>query len=68
MDIWNICKRNVSAWNHAVNNIKKDSGICKELVKKELNVKDIFIHYIEPVIGCHSGPGTLALFFMGTKR
>lgn len=36
VDIWNICKRNVSAWNHAVNNIKKDSGICKELVKKEL--------------------------------
>ena len=46
----------------------EDAEYLAELVKKELNVKDIFIHYIEPVIGCHSGPGTLALFFMGTKR
>ncbi|MBO5106564.1 MAG: DegV family protein [Clostridia bacterium] len=46
----------------------EDAELLADLVKKELNVKEVFIHYIEPVIGCHSGPGTLALFFMGTRR
>lgn len=46
----------------------EDAEYLANLVKTELHVKDIFIHYIEPVIGCHSGPGTLALFFMGTHR
>ncbi len=45
-----------------------DAEFLAELVKKEFGVKEVFIHYVEPVIGCHSGPGTLALFFMGTKR
>lgn len=46
----------------------EDAEFLAELVKKEFGVKEVFIHYVEPVIGCHSGPGTLALFFMGTKR
>ena len=45
-----------------------DAEYLAELVKKEFNVKEVFIHYVEPVIGCHSGPGTLALFFMGEHR
>ena len=50
-------------------------GDCEEeakklatLVKKEFGVKDIRIHPIGPVIGTHSGPGTLALFFLASKR
>lgn len=35
----------------------------KEAVKKEFGVKDIMISWIGPVIGSHSGPGTVALFF-----
>ncbi len=31
-------------------------------------VSNVLINTLEPVIGCHSGPGTLALFFLGTKR
>lgn len=46
----------------------EDAEYLSALVKKELNVKEVFIHFVEPVIGCHSGPGTLALFFMGTHR
>ncbi len=37
-------------------------------VRKRFGVKDIFINNVGPVIGAHSGPGTLALFFLGTKR
>ena len=37
-------------------------------VKARFGVKDVVINYVGPVIGAHSGPGTLALFFLGTKR
>ena len=46
----------------------EDAEYLADLVKKEMNVKEVYIHFIEPVIGCHAGPGTLALFFMGTHR
>ena len=35
---------------------------------RELGVKDVLINYVGPVIGAHSGPGTLALFFLGRER
>ena len=34
----------------------------------QTGVKNIVINPIGPVIGAHSGPGTLALFFLGTHR
>ena len=37
-------------------------------VKKRLGVKEVVINYVGPVIGAHSGPGTLALFFLGSRR
>ena len=37
-------------------------------VKKRFGVKEIVINYVGPVIGAHSGPGTLALFFLGSRR
>ena len=38
------------------------------LVSERMGVKDIRINYVGPVIGAHSGPGTLALFYLGTER
>lgn len=38
--------------------------LAKKL-KKELHVREIVISFIGPVIGSHSGPGTVALFFLG---
>lgn len=37
-----------------------------ELVKERFNAKDVMVDVIGPVIGTHGGPGTLALFFIGT--
>ena len=37
-------------------------------VKKRFGVKEVFVNYIGPVIGAHSGPGTIALFFLGTGK
>lgn len=46
----------------------EDAEYLAKLIKEKLNVKDIKINYIGPVIGSHSGPGTVALFFLGTER
>ena len=37
-------------------------------VRKRFGTRDVVINTIGPVIGAHSGPGTVALFFLGTKR
>lgn len=37
-------------------------------IREELGIEDIRINYVGPVIGTHSGPGTIALFFVGTER
>ena len=46
----------------------EDAVYLADLIKTELHVKDVIISNIGPVIGTHSGPGTVALFFFGTKR
>ena len=33
-----------------------------------LGVQDVVYNHIGPVIGAHTGPGTVALFVMGTER
>lgn len=39
-----------------------------DLIRERFGVKEITINYVGPVIGAHSGPGTLALFYLGTQR
>lgn len=46
----------------------EDAHYLENLVRSELHVKDVVINYVDAVIGAHSGPGTLALFFLGSKR
>ena len=45
-----------------------DAEYLAERIKQETNVSEVVINYVGPVIGSHSGPGTLALFFLGTER
>lgn len=45
-----------------------DANYVANKIKEEFHVKDVVINYVDPVIGAHSGPGTVALFFVGTKR
>ncbi len=37
-------------------------------VKARFGVKTVVVNYVGPVIGAHSGPGTVALFFLGSVR
>lgn len=46
----------------------EDAQYLEKLLKEKYGVKNVFISYIGAVIGSHSGPGTLALFFLGKKR
>jgi len=46
----------------------EDANYLADIMRSRFNVKDIVINYVGPVIGAHSGPGTIALFFLGTER
>ena len=45
-----------------------DADYLADRIRNELSVKTVVIDYVGPVIGAHSGPGTLALFFFGMQR
>ena len=45
-----------------------DAEFVADEVRRRFGVQDIYINYVGPVIGNHSGPGTLALFFLGSRR
>ncbi len=45
-----------------------DAEYLAEMIKEQIGVKEIVISYVGAVIGAHSGPGTVALFFVGTER
>ena len=46
----------------------EDAQYLASLAKEKCGVKEVFIGYTGAVIGSHSGPGTLALFFLGKHR
>ena len=46
----------------------EDAEYLAQMVRDRMGVKNVIINYVGPVIGSHSGPGTLALFFLGTQR
>ena len=47
---------------------REDAEYLAAYVKENCGVKEAFIGYTGAVIGSHSGPGTLALFYLGNNR
>lgn len=45
-----------------------DAKFVAEEVKERFGIDSNLINYIGPTIGCHTGCGTVALFFMGDAR
>lgn len=45
-----------------------DAEYLAGIMRERFHVMDVVISYVGPVIGAHSGPGTIALFFLGTER
>ena len=46
----------------------EDAQLVAGMVKERFGVKDVYINYVGPVIGAHTGPGIVALFYMGSER
>lgn len=46
----------------------EDAAALETIVKEKYGVKNVITGYVGPVIGAHTGPGVLVLFFMGSHR
>ncbi len=46
----------------------EDAQHLEAILKERYGIQEVIISYIGAVIGSHSGPGTLALFFLGEHR
>ena len=46
----------------------EDAQLLEKILREKYGGKNVFIYYVGAVIGSHSGPGTLALFFLGNQR
>lgn len=46
----------------------EDAEYVRNLIKERFGFQNFLINHIGPTIGAHSGPGTIALFFMGESR
>lgn len=46
----------------------EDAAYMASLLRERFGPVEVVTSYVGPVIGSHSGPGTLALFFLGSKR
>ena len=46
----------------------EDAKLLAKLISDRVKVKDFVFNYIDPVIACHSGPDTLAVFYYGLDR
>lgn len=46
----------------------EEANFLADIMRSRFGVQKVVISYVGPVIGAHSGPGTIALFFLGTER
>ena len=46
----------------------EDAEKLSDIIREKFGTQNIVISYVGTVIGAHSGPGTLALFFVGDHR
>lgn len=46
----------------------EDAEYVRDLIQERFGFQNFLINHIGPTIGAHSGPGTIALFFMGESR
>ncbi len=46
----------------------EDAAALETILKEKYGVKEVVTGYVGPVIGAHTGPGVLVVFFMGKNR
>ena len=47
---------------------EEEANWVGDLIEKRFGIKERIIHFIGPVIGTHTGPGTIAVFLMAKHR
>lgn len=47
---------------------RDEAEYVAQQIQKATGVKEIIINYVGPVIGAHTGPGVISVFFLGTER
>ena len=45
-----------------------DAKFVADYIRERSAIQDIIINYVGPVIGSHTGPGVVSVFFLGTER
>ena len=45
-----------------------EANALADMLRERLGIKEILTGYIGPIVGSHSGPGTVAVFFVGDGR
>ncbi len=45
-----------------------DAEYTANLIREKTGAKTVIINYVGPVIGAHTGPGVVSIFFLGTHR
>jgi len=46
----------------------EDAEYVRDLIKEKMGIENFLINSLGPVIGSHTGPGLIAIFFMGANR
>lgn len=49
-------------------NCLEEAELLASMIRELTPVKEVILSFVGPVIGAHSGPGTIALFFLGKHR
>ena len=47
---------------------EEEARTLADMIRQQWPVKDIVLNHVGPVIGAHTGPGVIALFFLGDVR
>ena len=46
----------------------EDAQTVADMIKERFGVKEVIMNYVGPVIGAHTGPGVVALFYIAKER
>ncbi len=75
LELVRLMDKKIGSYGDSCDTIFVSHGDCEEearfvveKVKEKYPIKTVVMNYVGSVIGAHSGPGTVALFFVGEKK
>ena len=75
LELVNLMDKKIGSFHDSCDTIFISHGDCEDearfvenKIKEKYNIKTVLINYVGATIGAHSGPGTVALFFVGDER